>query len=205
MLKIYLARHGQDLDNLAGILNGHRDESLSDKGAEQAHEIANKIKDNKLSFDVVFSSPLKRARKTADIISMVNDLPVPKQEDLLIERNFGVMTGKKVADIEKLCAPNILKTEIITYFIKVDGAETFPDMMVRARKLIDKLEAKYLSGSLLLVTHGDIGKMIYAEYYHLDWEQVLRQFHFGNCELLLMSPDSKASEAHIFKIEQHNH
>jgi len=46
--------------------------------------------------------------------------------------------------------------------------------------------------------------MIYAQYYDLDWERVLTQFHFGNCDLLLLSENSPADESHVFKVQQHN-
>ena len=69
MLKIYLARYGQDADNISGVLNGRRNESLTEKGIEQARETADKIKKVKISFDVVYSSPLQRAFETAKIIS----------------------------------------------------------------------------------------------------------------------------------------
>ncbi len=205
MLKIYLTRHGQNADNVAGILNGHRDEPLTVIGLEQASEIAQKIKDAGLVFDAMYSSPLSRALQTAQIISQTIASPGPQEEPLLIERNFGVMTGEKIADIEKLCAPNIIKTGVITYFLNPKGAETFPDLIARATILLEKIRAQYSNGNILLVTHGDMGKMIYAKYYNLDWKEVLTQFHFGNCDLLLLSPDSPVGETHVFKIIQHNH
>ncbi len=67
------------------------------------------------------------------------------------------------------------------------------------------MQSMHEDGSILLVTHGDVGKMIYAAYYNLGWKDVLTQFHFGNCELLLLSEDSPATEAHVFKQNQHNH
>lgn len=205
MLNIYIARHGQNIDNLNGILNGHRDEPLTEKGVEQAHEVADKIKEAGIIFDVVYSSPLVRAFETAKIISEIAHEPLPQKEDLLIERNFGIMTGKKISEIESLCAPDIIKTDTITYFLNPEGAETFPDMMDRAAVLLDKIKTIHESGNILLVCHGDIGKMIYAKYYNLEWETILTQFHFGNCDLLLLSKDSSAQDAHVFKLEQHNH
>lgn len=205
MLQIYLTRHGQNIDNVAGILNGHRDEPLTEKGIEQAQEIAKRIKDINLSFNVIYSSPLSRAFETAKIISKVTTLLEPEKESLLIERDFGIMTGKNISDIEKLCSPNIIKTNTITYFLNPEGAETFPDLMVRARVLLNKIMERHKDGNVLLVTHGDIGKMIYAEYYKLDWKIVLTQFHFGNCDLLLMSDDSKPDDSHLFKLPQYNH
>lgn len=205
MLKIYVTRHGQNLDNQNGILNGHRDESLTGKGFAQAHEIAEKIKDAQLTFTTIYSSPLSRAFETAKIIHETIGSPAPQKEELLIERDFGVMTGKKVSEIEALCAPDIIKTGMITYFLKPDGAETFPDLMKRAGLLLEKINNNCTSGNVLLVCHGDIGKMIYAQYYNLNWETVLTQFHFGNCDLLLLSEDSPAEESHVFKLNQHNH
>ncbi len=205
MLKIYIARHGQDLDNLNGILNGHRDQLLTEKGVEQANEVAGKIKEAGITLDIVYSSPLKRALETAEIISKTLGASKPVIEPLLIERNFGVMTGQKVADIEKMCSPDILRAEIITYFLKVKNGETFPEVLSRAKVLLDKIKIQHKDGSVLLVTHGDIGKMIYASYYNLDWQNVLLQFHFGNGELILLSPDSPAGDAHVFRVLQYNH
>jgi len=204
MLKIYLARHGQNEDNANGILNGHRDLPLTDIGIAQAHEVADKIKTTGLIFDSVLSSPLKRASKTAEIIADANGLPKPIVVNELIERDFGKMTGLEQSRIEELCAPDIIKTDTVTYFLSPEGAETFPDLLRRAETLLNKIVEEHKDGSILLVTHGDFGKMIYAQYYDLDWKDVLTLFHFGNSELLLLSPDSTAGEAHVFKIIQHN-
>lgn len=205
MLKIYLARHGQNVDNANGILNGRRDKPLTEKGIEQAHEVANKIKDNKLHFDFIYTSPLKRASKTAEVISKTINGPNPVKMTELIERDFGVMTGEEQSRVEELCAPDIVKAEVITYFLNPKGAETFPDLVKRAKKLLSKVQNKHKDENILLVTHGDFGKMLYAAYYNLHWKEVLEMFHFGNSEILLLSPDSQAGEAHVFKILQHNH
>lgn len=93
----------------------------------------------------------------------------------------------------------------MTYFLSPQDAETFPDLKLRASKLLTKLADIYhQDDSILLVTHGDFGKMIYASYYDLDWENVLTDFHFGNSDLLLLSKDSPANDPHIFKIDQYN-
>ena len=197
-------RHGQNLDNLNGILNGHRDEPLTEKGFAQAREIAERIKDEQLMFDAVYSSPLSRAFDTAKIVREIIDTPAPQKEKLLIERDFGVMTGRQVSEIETFCAPDIIKTENTTYFLNPDSAETFPDLTKRAGLLLEKIKNNHSSGNVLLVCHGDIGKMIYAKYYNLNWESVLTQFHFGNCDLLLLSEDSLAEEPHVFDLKQYD-
>lgn len=204
-MKIYIVRHGQDQDNANDLLNGHRDTALTEIGIEQANQIATKIQDANLVFDKIYSSPLQRAYRTAEIITDKLKLPKPEKLDLLIERDFGTMSGQKVIDIEKLCSPHIIKTNTITYFLKAERAETFPQVQDRANQLLIFLSNKYTDQNILLVTHGDLGKMLYAEYYNLYWREVLESFHFGNSELLLLAPDSPAESSHIFTIDQYNH
>ena len=200
----YLIRHGQDRDNFEGILNGHRNQSLTKTGINQAIELANKIKEKNISIDVVLSSSLKRAYETAKTVSNINDFPKAQIENLLIERDFGIMTGKKITDIAKLCSPNIIIADKITYFLDPDGAETFPDLMSRAGNLLDKLNIAYQNKNILLVTHGDFGKMFFAFYYHLDWKEVLTSFHFGNSEMLILSPKYSPKNAKLISINQYN-
>jgi probable phosphoglycerate mutase len=205
MLRIYMARHGQDKDNSEGILNGLRDTPLTDLGVRQAEKLAGNIREAGLVFDAIYTSPLARTRVTAEMIARALGAPAPLVMDDLRERDYGIMTGKPVKDIERLCAPDILKGDPIVYFLSPQGGETLPEMMARGRSVIRQLSAAHPGGSVLLVTHGDTGKMLYAAYYDLDWKEVLTMFHFGNCELLLLAPDSKPEESHLFSAEQFNH
>mmetsp|Transcript_21834 Transcript_21834/g.60803 ORF Transcript_21834/g.60803 Transcript_21834/m.60803 type:complete len:304 (-) Transcript_21834:1629-2540(-) len=208
-LKIYVARHGQDLDNQNGILNGHRDQPLTEIGRQQAQTAASKIKDNtSLRFDHIFASPLQRAKSTADVIAAAlgMDGAVQVLPDL-IERDLGVMSGVPIKEIRERCSPDVLETETICYFLNPAGAETFPDLVQRAKRLLQGLREKFRNdhdATILLVTHGDFGKMLYAAYYDLDWKDVIQQFHFGNSEVVLLSKDSAPEDAHVFKIQQHN-
>ena len=183
MTKIYIARHGQNEDNANGILNGHRDLPLTELGRQQARELGEGIKQTGLQFDVVYSSPLSRAYETAVIAAEIAQLPEPIQYGKLIERNFGVMTGELTSRIEELCAPDIIKTDTITYFLSPKGAETFVDLVVRGREVLDELRMRHRNEKVLLVCHGDIGKMIYTAATGKDWRDVLIDFHFGNGEL----------------------
>ena len=134
MTTIYIARHGQNEDNVRGILNGHRDLPLTDLGRQQARQLARHIKDRGLVFDAVYASPLGRAFETAAIVAAALGLAEPIVHNDLIERDFGIMTGKLVADIEEICAPDIIKAENVTYFLHPDGAETFPELLARGHR-----------------------------------------------------------------------
>jgi len=204
MLKIYLARHGQDKDNEKGILNGRRDQPLTELGEQQAGELASKIKKAGIIFDRVYSSPLQRTYKTAEIITASLGLEKPEKLTGLIERDFGIMTGKPQTMIVEMCAPDILRTERVVYFLSPSGAETFPDLVERGKQVLSEIKNKHEKGNILLVTHGDFGKMIFAAYYNLDWIEVLQMFHFGNSELLLLSSGTEPQKAQVFKTRQFN-
>jgi len=198
MLKIYIARHGQDEDNKEGILNGRRDNSLTEKGVKQAEAVGQKIADAEIKFDKIYCSPLKRASETAGIISGIIGGSDPVVMEHLIEREFGVMTGKKHSDIVSMCSPNILQSFKTTYFLEPEGAETFPQLLERAKMIIAKLQEENETGNVLVVTHGDIGKMIYADFYGLGWKEALEKFDFANAELLLLSEESSVDDVHVF-------
>lgn len=201
---VYLARHGQDEDNANGILNGHRDTPLTTFGREQAKTLAAAVVDLGVKFDAVYSSPLKRAKETADIVSVNALQPFPIIYPDLIERDFGVMTGRPVTEIQQLPNHDLLRTSSITYFLHPPKSESFPDTLLRAQRVLHDIFERHPYGTVLLVTHGDMGKMLYCAYYQLDWQQVLKAFHFGNSELLLLAPGVRPDNAHVMQQDQHN-
>lgn len=201
MLQIFIARHGQNEDNANGILNGRRDLPLTDLGRKQAKALADGVAELGLQFDMIYSSPLSRAFETAQAVAEKLDMPEPTVLDDLIERDFGVMTGIEQTRIAKQCSPDIIQTETITYFLNPEGAETFPDLIARSKRLLKQLTTLHADGQVLLVGHGDLGKMLYAAATGRDWEGVLREFHFGNGDLIEVSPDG---DAHTIKLPQHN-
>jgi len=56
--------------------------------------------------------------------------------------------------------------------------------------------------AVLLVTHGDIGKMIYAAYHGIDWKIALNQFHFANTDVVKLDPILKCQNALIITAKQ---
>ena len=186
-MEILIARHGQDEDNVRNILNGHRDMPLTKLGEEQARKAGEMLKRDNASIDVILCSPLKRAHKTAEIISQIVDGPNPKVDKLLIERDFGILTGKPISDIPKY-ATETLQTDVVNYFITAEGSEDFPTLYKRAQKVLEELRIKYPNNAVLLVCHGDIGKMIRAAYHGWTWKEGITTPYFDNSEVLKLEP-----------------
>lgn len=187
MTNIYIVRHGQDQDNTNGILNGHRDTPLTEIGISQAEQLAKKIKKSGIVFDKIYSSPLQRAYQTAEIVATYIHMKKPEIVDILIERDFWMMSGKNIKDIEKLCSPDIIKTDTIMYFLSPEWAETFPQLIKRANQALEYIQKQRIKGNILLVTHGDFGKMLYTAYYNLDWKLIQKSPHGLFFEIIYIS------------------
>lgn len=153
----------QDRDNSNGILNGHRDEPLTELGKQQAKDVTIKMlqagfalestpkstsakdTDKKVVLSAVYSS-LQRAFETANIfVNTLSNNTSQQQKvqvlDDLIERDFGIMTGQPTSSIIEKCGiNNILVTEKINYFLHPQGAETFPNLIDRAKRLLSHIE-----------------------------------------------------------------
>jgi len=184
MTNIFLVRHGQDSDNAVGVLNGRRDTELTALGRAQAKKVAEKLRDN--GIQILCASPLKRTYETAQIIAAELGIHEVVADRGLIERDFGVLTGKPIADIPKY-AGKTLQTDRVTYFLEAEGAENFPALLERSREVLAETRGKYPDKNVLLVTHGDIGKMIRAAYHGWTWEEGLKTPYFDNTSVLELS------------------
>jgi broad specificity phosphatase PhoE len=204
MLKIYLARHGQDEDNAKSILNGQRDTPLTSVGVGQARELADHILESRIELDTVYCSPLLRAYMTAQIVTDTLDLGKPIILDNMIERDFGTLTGHPISEIDKLPKDQLIKMNDVLYFLNPEGGETFPQVLERAKKVLAFILEHHKEGSVLLVAHGEFLQMFYANYYNLDWREALTAYYFGNAELTLLSEDTKPEDAKVFSIKQYN-
>jgi len=96
---LYFIRHGQTKQNLLHLIQGRIDYPLSSVGEERIKEVALKLKEDNYHFDLIYSSPLKRAVESAKIIKDVMDIDSPIIiEDELIEREFGDAEGVPISE-----------------------------------------------------------------------------------------------------------
>jgi len=102
MLKLVLVRHGQSLWNLENKFTGWTDVGLSDKGIQEAKEAGQVLKEKGYTFDIAYTSVLKRANDTLYLILEELGLNIPiKYSYKLNERHYGALQGlnkKETAD-----------------------------------------------------------------------------------------------------------
>lgn len=138
---IFLVRHGETEWNEKLLFQGHSDTELNKNGISQAKKIANYFKDKKI--DIILTSDLKRAYKTAEIIKKIIKFKgkIIKSE-LLRERNYGSLEGKSY---------NLF----FSAKKKFDG-EKDKEFLGRLRKIFNEIIKKYTGKNLLVVTHGGV-------------------------------------------------
>ncbi len=169
---IYFVRHGQSQANIDGVFAGCLlDSPLTKKGIEQAELTADVLKGK--TFDLIVSSPLLRAKTTAQrIASKVGYTGEIKLEALLRERDFGEATGKSwgIGFEEQIDNGT------------VEGLETVEQLAERAQQLLDWLRA-VPGKSILAVGHGTAEAMLYTVYTGLPYATFLQIKELGNAEV----------------------
>ena len=145
-MKIYLVRHGEVNHNLYKLYN-REDEDLNETGIEQAKELIGKIKD--IEYDFVISSPLLRAKHTADIINVKNRNII--LDDRLKERDPGNLSGQSIQ--------NTNREEYWNYYttIQYGTSENIKTFFERIYNFIDELKQKDYE-SILIVAHSGVSK-----------------------------------------------
>lgn len=94
MIKLVLVRHGESIWNLENKFTGWTDVELSSNGIKEAKEAGSLLKENGFTFDIAFTSVLKRANDTLDIILKELDLDIEiKKSWKLNERHYGALQG----------------------------------------------------------------------------------------------------------------
>lgn len=147
-MNLYLVRHGQTDWNVEHRTQGWTDIPLNEIGVKQAEVLRNKL--DKLSqsgieFDAVYSSPLQRVRRTAEIATAGNYEII--FDDRLKERNCGEFEGKPR---ESIFNNNIdfLDPEVNSGAF---GVEPINDMTTRVRAFLDELKVKHSDNANILI------------------------------------------------------
>ncbi len=155
---IYLVRHGEAEGNAHGIIMGHLDLPLTEKGEAQAKETAQKLKD--IHFDYVYSSDLMRARRTAEIITLEKKLAVQTSK-LLRERTYGIHEGKHYADYSEGTKTfwdslEKLSEEARKDASYPDGIESDSSIASRMITFLREIAVAAPGKTVLVATHGGI-------------------------------------------------
>ena len=154
-----VVRHGQTAENLAGILQGWLDTPLDDLGRRQARAVAERLATE--HFDLLFTSDLRRACETAQIIGEqleINPVLLPD----LREWHLGELEGRPCTELRREY-PEIMNSFLVDCIadIPVPGGESRNAFFARIAKCLDGLAEAHPGRKLLLITHGGVLRAIH--------------------------------------------
>ena len=163
MLRIIVVRHGQSVADIEHRLEGRADFELTELGCQQAEKAACWIKEN-LKPDLIFTSPLKRAAKTAETIGMHTGIEV-YYEDALMEWNNGLLAGLTFEEADRLYPLPEGGRKAYHDFAQ---CESHIDFRARAEKylarFIDTYDIPGKNKSICLVSHGGMISMLFRSF-----------------------------------------
>ena len=142
MMNICIVRHGETEWNKKGLRQGRKDIPLNEVGVRQAEEIGKKLRFGE--WKRMISSPLSRAKKTAEIIADILQIDEVSLDDNLVERAFGTLEGRN-------------------YEVPIEdgkSVESKEDALQRMEKAIYDAIEKYYPEDIIVVSHGCVIKLL---------------------------------------------
>jgi|SRR5579872_1012447 len=154
-MEIYLIRHGETTGDIENRFGGSYDDHLTARGREQLESTAKELKGK--GIEIIFSSPLIRARESSEIIA--NQIIAPVEYiDGLKERDYGILTGLIKTEAEAKY-PEVVKLHE-NYKNTDPGGESYEHFCKRVIEAFTSISTKNY-GTVAILTHGGPIKTIY--------------------------------------------
>ncbi len=176
---LVLVRHGQSEWNLKNLFTGWKDVELSPKGVEEAKAAGQRLKAKGLEFDVCFTSALKRAQNTLDLILAElgqTGLSISRDQ-ALNERDYGELTGLNKDDARKKFGEDQVHIWRRSYDVPPPGGESLKDTLARSLPYyVHMIQPHVLDGKTVLVAaHGNSLRSLIMAIEGLTPEQILKR------------------------------
>lgn len=178
-MRLYIMRHGETDWNIQKRLQGRSDTELNANGTELARITSEALKD--MRFDAIYSSPLKRAYKTAEIVRGERQMPINADERLL-EISFGDCEGLSV-DMLPACFADFFDAP--EKYTPTGGGERFADVIARAGDFIENVivpKSRELE-SMLVVAHGAMNNALAYHLLHRELKDYWAGVFPRNCSV----------------------
>ncbi|MFC5465207.1 histidine phosphatase family protein [Lederbergia graminis] len=150
MTTICLIRHGETDWNAEGRIQGRTDVPLNQNGLNQAKKCRDFLKNSE--WDVIITSPLKRAQQTAEIINEALNLPIIIMDDF-IERSYGDAEGM-LLEVRRKFYPD-------GSYPNQEERETLNNRVIAG---VERIKQKYDGTKVIIVAHGAVINTLLATF-----------------------------------------
>lgn len=198
--KVFLVRHGETEWNKLGKFQGCQDIPLSEEGIVQAQYLSKKFNSN---FDYIYTSPLKRALQTAEVIA-TNKKIKPSIINDLREINFGEWEGLTLKEISDNFPKEFNNWRNDKFEAPMCGGDlSLKKACERAKIAITEIADKHKGKKILIVSHGGIIKAGLLGLFELDMT-MYHKINLGNTSICEIDFDMDLNPT-IIKINDTSH
>ncbi len=169
MTRLVLIRHGETDWNVEGRYQGQADPPLNGRGVAQAHRLAEALRG--VGLEVLYTSPLRRARQTAEVVAEALGLPL-YEEPRLMEIHQGDWQGRLRAEIAARYPELFRRWLEEPWSVTPPGGESLAQVQARVYAALDEIIARHPGGCVGLVTHRIPIALIKVRYQGLDPDAV---------------------------------
>jgi len=199
---LVLVRHGQSEWNLKNLFTGWRDVDLTATGVDEAKSAGRKLKAKGLAFDVGYTSALKRAQRSLDLMLAELGTPsIPITRDLALnERDYGDLSGLNKDDARAKWGEEQVHTWRRSYAVAPPGGESLRDTGARVWPYyIHRILPDVLSGKrVLIAAHGNSLRALIMALDGMTADEIVKtELATGVPVVYRLNPDSSVASKEI--------
>jgi 2,3-bisphosphoglycerate-dependent phosphoglycerate mutase len=204
--QLVLVRHGQSDWNLKNLFTGWQDPDLSEKGIEEAKAAGKKLKQAGYQFDIAFTSDLKRAQHTLDLMLAElgqKDLKAVKHP-ALNERDYGELTGLNKDEARNRWGKDQVHVWRRSFDIAPPGGESLKDTADRVLPYFEQeILPRVLKGERVLISaHGNSLRALIMALEKLSGEDIVkRELETGVPMVYRLNPDGTVKSREVLKLD----
>ena len=174
---LVLVRHGESEWNLTNLFTGWKDVDLTENGVKEARNAGRKLKSQGIRFDVGYTSALKRAQRSLDLIrEEIGQGNISVIKNLALnERDYGDLSGLNKDDARKKWGEQQVQIWRRSYDVPPPGGESLKDTAARVLPYyIEEILPRVLRGkNVLVAAHGNSLRALVMVLERLDTKQIL--------------------------------
>lgn len=194
MTEVILVRHGKTAWNVEEVFRGRIDVELNETGVREAELLAEYLSGVKV--EAVYSSPLRRALKTAEMIARYHKLEVEIAPGL-IDFDFGEWQGLPHQEVKDRYKELYAQWQENPHLVQMPDGESLAEVRERALNLVNEAVARH-KGRVVLVSHRVVNKVLICALLGLD------NSHFWNIRQDTCGTTAFAYEKGRFILTKHN-
>jgi len=201
MTRLILVRHGQSTWNAQGRIQGWADPPLDDTGQEQARRLARRLAAEEQDISALYSSPLLRARQTAEAIGLALGLTV-QTDDRLKENDVGLLAGLTGDEVEQQFPEWIAARRASVEWMVPPGGEDRDTFLERAVAVMGDIVTHHPDQSVAVVSHGGTLGVYLAHLLEMPIHRTL-PFQFDNTSLSIVKVGER--RVRLYKLNDTSH